>query len=306
MRQRISLLMTITLLAGLGFMLVWRVTAQTFTTLHGFTALNNSTNSDGAVPYGGLIISSNTLYGTAFGGGSSGNGTVFAINTDGTGFTNLYNFTGVSDGANLRAGLILSSNTLYGTASAGGSKNKGTVFAINTDGSGFTNLHSFNPQIPQSDGSDPRGNVVLSGNTLYGTTYDGGGTAGNGRVFAVNTDATGFTNLYKFAGGNDGAHPWAGLILSGNCLRGMTYRGGSSGWGTVFAVNTDGTGFTNLHSFASTSSDGASPYDGLILSGNTLYGTTAHGGNSGVGTVFAINTDGTGFTNLYSFTGSQH
>ena len=51
--------------------------------------------------------------------------------------------------------------------------------------------------------------------------------------------------------------------------------------GTVFAVNTDGTGFTNLHSFTAasgslvsiTNSDGASPYAGLILSGNTLYGT---------------------------------
>ena len=27
-------------------------------------------------------------------GGSSGNGTVFAVNTDGTGFTTLYSFTG--------------------------------------------------------------------------------------------------------------------------------------------------------------------------------------------------------------------
>ena len=52
-----------------------------------------------------------------------------------------------------------------------------------------------------------------------------------------------------------------------------------------------------------TSSDGADPYAGLILSGNTLYGTTS-GGSWGDGTVFAINTDGIGFTNLHSFTGS--
>ena len=44
------------------------------------------------------------------------------------------------------------------------------------------------------------------------------------------------------------------------------------GLGTVFAVNTDGKGFTNLHSFAY--NDGARPRAGLILSGNTLYGTT--------------------------------
>ena len=44
---------------------------------------------------------------------------------------------------------------------------------------------------------------------------------------------------------------------------------------------------------------------GLILSGNTLYGTTTGGGSSGNGTVFAINTDGTGFTTLHSFTAAR-
>ena len=86
---------------------------------------------------------------------------------------------------------------------------------------------------------------------------------------------------------NDGANPEAGLILSGNTLYGTTYYGGgTNGDGTVFAVNTDGTGFTNLHSFTATTvtypwtnSDGANPEARLILSGNTLYGTTFGGGS---------------------------
>ena len=83
----------------------------------------------------------------------------------------------------------------------------------------------------------------------------------------------------------------------------------------MFAINTDGTGFTFLHSFTDTSgsnssgfytnSDGAEPYGTLILSGNTLYGTAEDGGSYGNGTVFAINTNGTGFTSLYSFTASS-
>src|SRR5258706_563594 len=73
-----------------------------FTTLHSFTAIipytNDvgavfGTNSDGIYPTAGLILLGNTLYGTAQGGGSSGNGTVFAINTDGSGFTTLHSFT---------------------------------------------------------------------------------------------------------------------------------------------------------------------------------------------------------------------
>src|SRR5450756_1849280 len=84
------------LIAGLGLIPVGRATAQTFTTLHSFTLLNNSTNSDGANPYAGLILSGNNLYGTAYQGGSSGNGTVFAVHTNGTGFTNLHSFTAFS------------------------------------------------------------------------------------------------------------------------------------------------------------------------------------------------------------------
>ena len=197
-------------------------------------------------------------------------------------------------------GLILSGNTLYGAA-GGGSSGNGTVLALNTDGTGFTVLHSFlasstnsSGVYTNSEGVDPEG-LILSGNTLYGAT-GGGGSSGNGTVFALNTDGTGFTVLHSFLASStnssgvytnsDGVDP-SGLVLSGNTLYGATGGGGSSGNGTVFAVNTDGTGFTVLHSFTR-GSDGASPYPGLILTNNTLYGTTYYGGTKGNGTVFSI------------------
>src|SRR5947207_6627827 len=132
------------LIASVGLTLAGRVTAQTFTTLHTFTALSNGdygTNSDGVAP-NGLFLSGNTLYGTAKFSGPSDAGTVFKVNTDGTGFTILHSFTARSssspftnsDGAIPQAGLILSGNTLYGTAAAGGSGGDGTVFRVNTDG----------------------------------------------------------------------------------------------------------------------------------------------------------------------------
>ena len=86
------------------------------------------------------------------------------------------------------------------------------------------------------------------------------------------------------------------MILSGNTLYGTTSSGSTNGSGTVFAVNTNGTGFTTLYNLSAsstnssgvyTNSDGANP-EGLILSGNTLYGTAADGGSSGVGTVFSL------------------
>src|ERR1035437_5539043 len=106
----INLFLLSALIAGLGLIPAGRGTAQTFTTLHSFTGGN-----DGAYPDAGLILSGNTLYGTAYYGGSSAYGTVFKLNADGTGFTNLHSFTNGSDGANPFAGLILSGNNLYWT-----------------------------------------------------------------------------------------------------------------------------------------------------------------------------------------------
>jgi uncharacterized repeat protein (TIGR02543 family) len=127
-----------------------------------------------------------------------------------------------------------------------------------------------------------------------------GGIYGYGTIFAVNTDGTGFTNLYTFTGGADGGNPARSLILSGGTLYGTTAYGGSNDFGTVFAINTDGTGFTNLWSFYTTMGNYILQGE-MTLSGNTLYGTGSDGGAHGTGTVFAINTDGTGFTNIHSF-----
>jgi uncharacterized repeat protein (TIGR03803 family) len=302
-----SLFFVTALIAGCCLALTGRVTAQVFTTLHSF---HYPGGSDGNSPLAGLILSGNTLYGTAYGGGGSDDGVVFAVNANGTGFVNVHTFRG-SDGRSPTAGLILSGNTLYGTASQGGSSYSGTVFAVNINGTDFTILHNFPTLVTGNnlDGASPNA-LILSGNTLYGTAC-GGGSSGYGTVFKVSTNGMGFTTLHSFTG-SDGSVPSAGLILSSNSLYGTTTEGGSSGKGTVFKINTDGTGFTTLYSFTLPffdpssynyiNSGGASPHSGLILSGNTLYGTAYEGGSSGKGTVFKINTDGTGFTTLYSFT----
>jgi uncharacterized repeat protein (TIGR03803 family) len=261
-----------------------------------------------ASPSAGLIKSGSVLYGTMPWWGTNA-GTVFAIAVDGTGFTELHNFTHLnadSDGGNPMGGLILSENFLYGTANVGGASNKGTVFAVTTDGTSLVNLHTFTG----SDGANPQASLVLSGKTLYGTTTDGG-DSDHGTVFAVNTDSTGFTTLHSFTAidgpaltNSDGAYPQANLVLSGNTLYGTAKEGGNSGKGTLFAISTDGTGFRNLHSFTGVS-DGAKPSAGMILLNSTLFGTASQGGSFGKGTIFAINSDDTGFTILHSFKGGS-
>jgi uncharacterized repeat protein (TIGR03803 family) len=293
------------------------------------TAGAGATNQDGAEPYAALTLLGGTFYGTTEEGGTGGAGVVFTVRSDGTGFTNLHNFAASSlagsnriniDGAGPRSVLLLSSNILYGTTSAGGASGSGTVFAIGADGNGFSNLYTFGPRAADSagiqtnrDGANSYAGLVLSADTLYGTTLVGG-SAGNGTVFAIRTNGTGFRVLHSFAAlvnqtNGDGAMPHAGLVVAGNTLYGTAQYGGLGGNGTVFAVNTDGTGFSALHSFSlltfsgtvGTNNDGSYPYASLVVSSNTLYGTTLFGGTAGNGAVFALKTDGSEFQNLHSF-----
>ena len=148
-----------------------------FTNLHSFAAVSKTspyTNSEGTEPFAGVIISGGMLYGTAQYGGVYGKGTVFALNTNGTGFTNLHSFTGGTDGATPLAGVVLLGPTLYGTAFLGGLYGAGTVFALNSTTLGFTNLHSFNGT---ADGVYPEAGLLLSGSTCGGAAANGGAAA---------------------------------------------------------------------------------------------------------------------------------
>ena len=205
-----------------------------------FTGFTKGANSDGANPAGGLILSGNTLYGTADGGGSGGDGTVFALNADGTGFTNLYNFSAYSpvyinnsDGAQPFGELVLSGDILYGATHSGGTDNAGTIFAITTNGMGFTNLHNF---TGGSDGANPYAGLIISGNTLFGTAGNGGDSY-DGTLFSLTTSGADFTTLHAFTNKPDGYSPHADLILSGNTLYGTTESGGTNGSGMVFSVS---------------------------------------------------------------------
>lgn len=309
----------------------------------GFTVLKQFTWSDGAQPYASLLLSEGVLYGTTFAGGSMDAGTVFKLNMDGTGFMVLKELT-VSDGLNPRAGLTLSGNVLYGTTSAGGNAEAGTIFKLNTDGTDFQVVYqdffdaidgylsssltlegnvfygttsSRNPSgegsvfkvnsdgtgysilkmLSRSEGANPQAALVLSSGVLYGTTASGG-IVGQGTVFKVNTDGSDFTVL-KHCAFSDALNPRAGVTHVGTLIYGTTYSGGSAGKGTIFQLNSDGTGYTVLKNF--TGSDGANPQASLTVSSAVLYGTTANGGSGG-GTAFRMNADGSGYTVLKQFT----
>jgi uncharacterized repeat protein (TIGR03803 family) len=185
-------------------------------------------------------LSGNTVYGTTESGGITNSywpwscGTVFKINTDGSGFTTLYSFTG-TNGAYPAGNLLLSGTTLYGLTEWLGSSfqpDYGTVFSVNADGSGFRTLKCFTNFF--SDGILGQGSLASSGSTLYGVAW-GGGSGGNGRVFKMNADGSGFAVL-KDLTRIDGRGSLGGVALSDTTLYGTTQLGGISDLGVLFAM----------------------------------------------------------------------
>ncbi|HLK57521.1 MAG TPA: choice-of-anchor tandem repeat GloVer-containing protein, partial [Chthonomonadaceae bacterium] len=149
------------------------------TVLHAFIG-----KADGANPQAGLFEGwDNNFYGTTCQGGDKDKGTVFRITRDGT-VTILHAFTGFvkegdRDGANPRAGLTQGTDgNFYGTTTAGGANDYGTVFQVTADGT-LILLYSFQG----ADGKSPVADLMTGTNgCLYGTATSGG-VNGKGTAF---------------------------------------------------------------------------------------------------------------------------
>jgi uncharacterized repeat protein (TIGR03803 family) len=281
-------------------------------------------NGDGYEPYGGVIVPFTgfgapigNAYGTTFLGGANGAGTVYALSptTNGKGFTeslvHSFNANG-SDGANPANSLIVDgSGNLYGTTVAGGTGGAGTVFELESDGSGgFTELvlHSFSNN--GVDGAAPWSTLLLdsSGNLLGTTTA--GGAYGCGTVFELipQSDLTWSESvLHSFAhDSSDGCHPLAGLApdtFSSENFWGTTNTGGTYNFGTVYYITNSSGNWTETvaYSFAN-NGDGAHPGYGTLVThgfGNES-GVTIDGGAGGVGAVYTWGFGGV-FAVNYSF-----
>ena len=191
--------------------------------------------TDGQNPWGSLTVSDSKLYGMTNGGGDADFGTVFSMNMDGSDFVLLREFAGAGDDGRYPFGsLIVSDSKLYGMTNWGGDDERGTVFSMNMDGSGFTLLHEF--AGGGDDGAHPWGSLTVLDSKLYGTTCYGGDD-NLGTVFRMDMDGSGFNLLHEFGGSPaDGRLPYGSLTLSGWTLYGMTEYGGSEDMGTVFAI----------------------------------------------------------------------
>lgn len=313
MRSRALGRRVISILAASGFAgtcsLLWAFPAGAAT---GFEVIHDFTGGvDGGVPgYTLAIDRKGHFVGTANLGGTHGDGTVFKLIHKKSGWTivPLYNFTD-QDGQP-GWGVTLAHGSMYANASYAQVMDGpcGSALQLNPSQGGFQEV-LMRTYVKKEEGC-PTGNLELdkAGN-VFGVTQDGGAN-GWGSIFELTNSGSGWseTVIYSFQGGNDGGAPYTGLISdpAGNLYGTATARG-AHGYGTVFELTPNGSGWTYNVLYAFTGgTDGGQPTAGVVLSNGNLYGAAESFGKKGGGTVFQLapSNGGWSFNVLASLSGS--
>lgn len=277
-----------------------------FQVLHSFAG---QTGGDGSGPQCTLVSDGSRLYGTTSYGGYFDYGTLFSLFPDGSDYAVLHHFGNQSDPVFGPSGSLVSDGSvLYGTAAYGGYNNFGVVFSLQTDGTGYTELHNF--AAYPGDGMMPNAGVTGDGTMLYGVTRMGGANL-QGAVYSLEPNVSGATVIHSFpASAEDGDFPYAAPLLDNGLLYGSTVFGPEpattpfppgSNSGVIYSVQTDGSSYDILYTFGSQTDDGASPLGTLLSDGTNLYGVTLYGGPADYGTVFSLDPDLPSVSILHSF-----
>lgn len=233
------------------------------------------------------------LFGTAVGGGNSGAGVLFSINSDGSGFNDNY-FMINSFGANPIGGVIeASDHLLYGTNSRGGANDTGVIFSYDPSSGIYKNLYDFK----LSTGGHPQdGNLFQASNgKLYGTTLEGG--ANNfGVIFSFDPTNNSYSDVHDFTG-VDGKSPYYGTFLQigDSDLYGTVSYGGSAGNGVLFKFNPSNNQYTVLQNFG--------PLNLVRVGDDKIFGITTWGGSNNQGMIFSYSISNNTFADLFNFAG---
>jgi uncharacterized repeat protein (TIGR03803 family) len=215
-----------------------------------YTVVHQFNNTDGAYPFGGLIVGTDgNLYGQTDLGGASqygAFGTVYKMTPSGK-VTTLHSFE-QTDGDNPISNLVQGTDgNFYGTASYGGKyPNYGTIFKITSTGK-FTTLENFD----STDGSYPYAGLIQATNgKFYGETFAGGSSTacpyGCGTVFSLSVGLGPFVEALPDSGKVGAAVRILGTDLTG--VTSVTFNGTSAQFKVVSKSEID----TNVPSGATT------------------------------------------------------
>lgn len=201
---------------------------------------------------------------------------------------------------------FIDSNMLYGFGESGDDNiARGTVFRATLDGENIETLHAFTG----ADGESVQ-QIINADGVIYGVTRRGGGL-GMGTVFRLNKDGSEFRTLISFGGSN--TQPSSIVYLRGK-IYGISNNGGvpeatfgdRSPRGFLFALNTDGSGYEIIRTFADYSDQFGAPAC-IATDGDLLYITMEWGGPKNKrGGLISIRPDGTAQQKLVEFSDANN
>ncbi|MDP3069727.1 MAG: hypothetical protein Q8N18_05530 [Opitutaceae bacterium] len=260
-----------------------------FGLVRSFTAGGPNLVLDAGAPKGGLVHADDGfLYGCATTGTATGTtiadraGVIYRVAPDGSGYRIIFSFAGgigSATGSGPLSLIIGRDGLLYGTAQGGpaaGGSTGGTVFRLRTDGTDFAVLKAFGNLSTPVSMQDLQSPLVhaLDG-YLYGTVRSGGGAGGGGAIYRLLPDGSAFQLVHSFPfSPTTAAREPTGAFFQGRdgSLYGRTNVGGTSNFGVIYKVRTDGSGYRVLANF----SVARAPYVGGLIQGldGALYATT--------------------------------
>jgi len=177
----------------------------------------------------------------------------------------------------------------------GGKNAYGAIFCMDTNGSNYRELYSFNVTNYGATGT-----LTIAGNKMYGETYTGFPTV-TSTIFSIDTSGADFKTMFVF-NGTDGSGPCGYLTLLHNKLYGMTSGGGAHNYGVVFSIDTNGSAFKDMYDCSPTDLS-AFPCGALTLVGSRFYAMVSGDDAYNSGNMFSIDTTGAHYKFLYSFSG---
>lgn len=245
-----------------------------------------------------VVQAQTKLFGTTSFGGNANAGTIYSINIDGSGFSKLHDFD-VTNGNQPYGGLVaLPDGKLAGVTRHGGTGDRGVLFTLNDDGTGYSVIKHFEDTRPS------KGVLLASDGMIYGATSST--KTKQGVIYKINPDGSGYVELKQFEllPFDLEDYPSSLIELADGSLRGVTLYG-TNGFGFVYAINKDGSNYSVL--LDSDFNVGANPIGILHASNDLLYITYQAGGNTdvfegGYGSIVSMTTDGTDVKELFGWT----